>query len=108
MLRGPGGGVLGAPEGSLDDQFVPLCLMARVEPGPDPRRYWVCVLAFVREVVGVVGFEPTVSCSQSTCDNQASLHPDARRSVAYPARLNVTPGRLQQDCTVPEAPLPIP
>ena len=26
-------------------------------------------------VVGVVGFEPTVSCSQSTCDNQASLHP---------------------------------
>ena len=26
-------------------------------------------------LVGVVGFEPTVSCSQSTCDNQASLHP---------------------------------
>jgi hypothetical protein len=28
------------------------------------------------ELVGVIGFEPTVSCSRSRRDNQVSLHPD--------------------------------
>ena len=41
----------------------------------------------LHNMVGVVGFEPTTPCSQSTCANQAALHTDESlwkiRSVQY-------------------------
>lgn len=41
----------------------------------------------LHNMVGVVGFEPTTPCSQSTCANQAALHTDKSlwkiRSVQY-------------------------
>ena len=32
---------------------------------------------FVRLLVGVAGFEPAASCSQSRRDNRATLHPES-------------------------------
>ena len=46
-----------------------------------------------QDVVGVVGFEPTISCSQSTCDNQASLHPADFVLRNHPCFLNLHVGR---------------
>ena len=43
-------------------------------------------------LVGAVGFEPTTSCSQSTCANQASLRPVFHSSfTAYPVRFHHMP-----------------
>jgi len=33
--------------------------------------------------VGVAGFEPAASCSQSRRDNRATLHPEARAKIGF-------------------------
>ena len=35
------------------------------------------------ELVGVIGFEPTTSCSQSRHSSQAELHPDEFRELSF-------------------------
>jgi hypothetical protein len=34
-------------------------------------------------VVGVAGFEPAASCSQSRRDNRATLHPEASAKISF-------------------------
>src|SRR5262249_59805330 len=50
-------------------------------PNLAPRRAWVKI-DVCSDLVGMAGFEPAASCSQSRRANQAAPHP-ADRSVAY-------------------------
>ena|SRR5215475_383909 len=50
-------------------------------PNLAPRRTWVKIY-MCSDLVGMAGFEPATSCSQSRRANQAAPHP-ADRSVAY-------------------------
>ena len=53
------------------------------------KRSWRLYQERISHMVGMIGFEPMVFCSQSRRDNQTSLHPEARTLSAFWARIQV-------------------
>lgn len=72
---------VGSPSDGLSPQArdMPITPKKRADRGPFSRKKFLIALYQERisYLVGMIGFEPMVFCSQSRRDNQASLHPEA-------------------------------